>query len=91
MNVEALAIIAVSGFVAVMILMTVGIMIYLIIRASRGGSNQSRKADAEETRLIQEIHHGLRRMEDRVQTLETLVLDDDKLKRDNFDRDLNRG
>jgi phage shock protein B len=35
---------------------------------------RSAKQEAEETRLIQEIHHGLGRMEQRIETLETLVL-----------------
>ncbi len=35
---------------------------------------RSVKQEADETRLIQEIHHGLNRMEQRIETLETLVL-----------------
>ena len=37
---------------------------------------RSTQREAQETRLIQEIHHGLDRMEQRIETLETLVLGD---------------
>ena len=36
---------------------------------------QSRQFQAEETRLIQELHQGLVRLEERVEALETLLLD----------------
>ena len=36
---------------------------------------QNQQLQAEETRLIQEMHRGLARMEERVETLETLLLD----------------
>ena len=89
MDFNTLSLIAVSGFVAVMILATIGGMLYLIIRASRGGGlKRSAKTDADETRLIQEIHHGLTRMEQRVESLETLLLDQERTKRARFDREL---
>jgi len=40
----------------------------------RGGS-AGKKSSAEETRLIQEIHNGLMRMEERIEALETILLD----------------
>ena len=36
---------------------------------------QNQQLQAEETRLIQEMHRGLAKMEERVETLETLLLD----------------
>lgn len=52
------------------------LMLYLIIRAFRGDrSKRSAKTEADETRLIQEIHHGLARMENRIEALETLLMD----------------
>ena len=82
-------IIGVSGVVAVMLLATLGCITYLIIRAFRaGGTKRSGKTEAEETRLIQEIHHGLVKMERRVESLETLLLDADRTKRSRFDREL---
>ena len=36
----------------------------------RGGAS-----DVEETRLIQELHRGLNRMEERVESLETLLME----------------
>lgn len=89
MAVNAIIITLVSGFVAVTILLTIAFSITLIIRASRGGgSKRSGKTEAEETRLIQEIHRGLVRMERRVESLETLLLDSERAKRARFDREL---
>ena len=89
MDFSVLAIIAVSGVVAVMLLATLGATTYLIIRAFRGGgSKRSGKTEAEETRLIQEIHHGLVKMESRIESLETLLLDSERTKRARFDREL---
>lgn len=39
------------------------------------GRGSVRSASAEEARLIQEMHQGLVRMEQRVETLETLLLE----------------
>lgn len=87
MDIEAVAIILVSGFVAVMIIATIGCMIYLIVKASKSGGKAG-STNADETRLIQEIHHGLQRMEKRVESLETLMIDRDGSKESRFDREL---
>ncbi|HBF33977.1 TPA: hypothetical protein DDW35_05390 [Candidatus Sumerlaeota bacterium] len=42
--------------------------------------NQPQNISAEETRMIQEMFMGLKRMEDRVDSLETILLD--KMKKD---------
>lgn len=89
MMVEEMLILLTSGFVAVMILMTIGVMVYMIIKASKGGSRPGAETE-DETRMIQEIHHGLTKMQKRVEALETLLLDDERVKRDKFDRELNK-
>jgi len=38
-------------------------------------SKETRKLDAEETELIQNIYHGLQRMEQRIEALETILMD----------------
>lgn len=87
---EDMMIILTSGFVAVMILMTIGIMVYLIIKASKGGGGRSgTPSEEEETRMIQEIYHGLSKMHKRVEALETLLLDHERQKKDEFERKLN--
>ena len=47
------------------------------------GDRKGRDAEiqAEETRLIQELHQGFLRMEDRIETLETILLDHDRPER----------
>jgi phage shock protein B len=43
-----------------------------------GRSNKDRDLANEETRLIQDVYHGLLKMEERVEALETLLLDREK-------------
>ena len=46
------------------------------IRIIRGGvSRKSRKLEADEAGMIQELYQGLSKMEGRVEALETLLLD----------------
>lgn len=79
----------VGGFVACMILCAIGVMVFIISRAGKGGGSKgSAKVHADETRLIQEIHQGLVKMERRVESLETLLLDEDRTKRSRFDREV---
>ncbi len=50
--------------------------IIIAIKLFRGGvSGQDRKNQAEEARMIQEIHYGLSEMDKRVEALETILLD----------------
>ena len=46
------------------------------LKIMRGGQNSAR--ELEDTRLIQEMHHQLQKMEDRVGSLETILLDKDR-------------
>lgn len=88
---EIALVVLVSGFIAVMILATIGFMVIMIVRTAKGSPARKRERhEADETRIIQEIHHGLMRMDKRVEALETLVLDHDRTKEKQFDRDLNR-
>lgn len=40
-----------------------------------GGKNARRGVDPDEAKLMQEIHQGLQKMEDRVESLETLLIE----------------
>jgi phage shock protein B len=53
--------------------------ILLAIKFFRGG--QSAVDQAEEAKMIQEIYKGLSRMEERVEALETILLDHEKRNR----------
>ncbi len=56
-------------------LVLLGVIFLLGIRLLRPGAAKPRGNDAEEARLLQEIHRSLSRLEERVEALETLVLD----------------
>ena len=62
-------------FILVAIAMS-GFILVSIIKALRGSSGGKKKeSNMEETRLMQEIYRGLRKMEERVESLETILMD----------------
>ena len=50
------------------------VIIRVIIRAMSGDPRPKHNDDSHETHLIQEIHHGLTGMEERITNLETILL-----------------
>lgn len=62
---------------AILLLATLGLIIIGIIRASKTGglSKKDKEAQAEEARMIQDIYHGLSKMEERVEALETILIE----------------
>jgi len=74
-----------KGFLIVATVFGGGILALVIICSTvlmgvkmlRGGVKEQ-KVLAEEARMIQEIHKGLSKMEERVEALETLLLDKDR-------------
>jgi len=88
---DVIAIIIVSCLGVCAMILSVGAVVWMIRRGGSAGRNQSKAESQEETRMIQEIHHGLMRMEERVESLETLLLDTDRRKRSDFDQELHRG
>lgn len=73
MEEEIVAIIAGSTVVLVAILG--GIFLAALRLLKGGGKNAKRGVDPDEARLMQEIHQGLQRMEERVESLETLLIE----------------
>ncbi len=66
------------GIVLSSVLIALGIIAATIVAISRGkrGYPPFRSGDyADETRLIQELHEGLLRMEKRVESLEVILLE----------------
>lgn len=65
---------------AILLLATLGLIIIGIIRAAKTGglSKAERKSHAEETKMIQDIFQGLSRMEERVEALETILIERQK-------------
>ena len=46
-----------------------------IVRIRAGGRRRPPAADRDEARVMQEIHHGLTKMEQRIDALETILLE----------------
>ena len=82
---------------ASMLIGTIGATFVMIVKAFRGSSSASTPAgDEDETRMIQEIYHGLTKMEDRIETLETLLMDSERKRSErqklsDFDKNIERG
>ena len=62
------------GFVVLAIVL-VGVFILAGVRLFQGGGDKEQSA--REAQLMQELYQGMARMEERVETLETLVLEKD--------------
>ena len=61
---------------SVLALAIIGGTILMAIKIIKGGlSRADQEAHADETKLVQEIYEGLSKMEQRVEALETLILD----------------
>ena len=75
MNAGTLAVLLIfgTGFVAV----TGGLALAALKIFKGSPRRHSQQPDIDETKLIQELYQGLSRMEERIEALETLVLDQD--------------
>jgi len=58
-----------------LVAITGGIFIAALKIIKGGGGNRDLRESSDETQLIQDIYHGLMKMEERVEALETLLLD----------------
>jgi len=57
----------------------IGLIILFGIKIFKGGvSSKDQQRQAKETKMVQDIFQGLRKMETRVETLETLLMDQDR-------------
>lgn len=63
----------------ILALTIIGSTVLMATKILKGGvSRKDRKFQADEARVIQEIYQGLSRMERRVETLETILLESDR-------------
>ncbi len=62
---------------AILLIATLGLVLIGIIRAARTGgiSKKDKQTHAEETRMIQDIFNGLSKMEERIEALETILIE----------------
>ena len=65
-----------------LILAIISSTILIAIKILKGGlSRKGQKIQTDEARMIQEIYQGISKMEQRVEALETLILDRDRKER----------
>lgn len=64
---------------AILILAIIGSTILMAIKIIKGGvSRKGQNLQTDEAKKIQEIYQGLSRMEERIEALETIILDRDR-------------
>lgn len=63
----------------IILLIVIGLpllFVLILIRMLKGPSGKSDNTmNAKETRMIQEMHHGFSKMEDRIEALETILME----------------
>jgi hypothetical protein len=70
-----LSVAIISGGI-ILALAIIGSTILMGIKMLKGGiSRKGQRFESEEARMIQEIYHGLSKMEERLEALETIILD----------------
>ncbi|UCF83193.1 MAG: phage-shock protein [Desulfobacteraceae bacterium] len=61
---------------SILALAIIGSTILMAIKIMKGGlSRKGQKLETDEAKVIQQIYQGLSRMEERVEALETIILD----------------
>ena len=81
--IEVVGMVIVIFIVIALPLIIIAGSILLGIKIVRGGrSSRDPKAQADETRIIQEIYQGLARMEERVEALETILIEREKARKE---------
>jgi phage shock protein B len=65
---------------AILLIATLGLILIGIIRAAKTGgiSKKDRQTHADETKMIQDIYNGLSKMEERIEALETILIERQK-------------
>ena len=76
--------IPISVFAMIVLVVTVICSTFIIaLKIIRGGASpKSQKDHASEAKMIQEIYQGLSRMEERVESLETILMEKEKLRKE---------
>ena len=76
-------IIAIVGGLTVILVAVVGAIFLAALKILKGGGRHSRRGvDPDEARSMQEIHQGLQKMEDRIESLETLLIEQSRARKE---------
>ncbi|MCK5686762.1 phage-shock protein [bacterium] len=70
-------IIGISIGATILFIATLGLILIGIIKVAKTGGifKKDRKTNAEETKMIQDIYYGLSKMEERIEALETILIE----------------
>ncbi|HUW59939.1 MAG TPA: hypothetical protein VMZ06_02950 [Candidatus Bathyarchaeia archaeon] len=72
-----------TAFLALLtVLLIVGVLLLMVLRIVFGGRKRNPQLDAEEARLMQDLHHSFQKLEERVESLETILLETGAIRRE---------
>ncbi len=73
---HGLSVLAIVFGGSILLLAIIGSTILMALKILKGGlTRKGRQNESQEVRMIQEIYQGLSRMEERVDALETIIID----------------
>ena len=76
---HGLSVLAIVFGGSILLLAIIGSTILMAIKILKGGlTRKGRQDESQEARMIQEIYQGLSRMEERVDALETIIIDHER-------------
>lgn len=81
-----IAVAIVFGSIVTLVAMVCGTVLLLVKFRREGLSSSHRRQQTDETAVIQELYQGLARMEERVEALETILMEGQKKKGNNNEK-----
>ncbi|NLD35737.1 MAG: phage-shock protein [Desulfatiglans sp.] len=79
----ALEAVVVLGIVLIFFVVICSTIVIMVKMLKGGASSKGQKANGDEARMIQEIYQGLARMEERVESLETILMERERARKEN--------
>ena len=70
------------GVVLIVFVFISGTILIAIKLIKGGASSKGQKANADEAKMIQEIYQGMARMEERVESLETILMERERARKE---------
>ncbi len=72
-------------FILLILFIVVGLPVicftWIVKMRVEGSPRRTKKMDADETKIIQEIYRGLNKMEERIDALETILLEQEEIQK----------
>lgn len=65
-------------FIALLVTMLIpAVLVVIVLRLALGAGKRNQRSEAEDARLMQDLHRSLQKLENRVESLETIMLENE--------------